>query len=286
MREISEFQTDPSSQVGNTDHLKVVAIVVTYQRPAVLARTLESVRAQSRSPNHVLVIDNDPEESARSLAAEFACVYVSTGSNHGYGYGISVGMENAQTADWYWVLDDDSTPSRNSLQILLEQTGPTVGVIANRGGQIRFGLIRHNLSKQPLGTVRQADFTLIDGSLVNAVAVRNVGPVRGDLFLMLEDFEFTSRVSQFGYRLLVVGGDRSVHDHLGTTSPWRGYYQSRNHLRICLDRKSLSLMFGWLAREVVIALNLIARRDAERLRWRIRGTWDGLSNRMGRRHDL
>lgn len=271
--------------------VSVAALIVTYQRPDVLAITLQAVAAQSSPPTWIVVVDNDAERVAdvERLVTSFGAQYVWAGSNLGYGAAIALGMDRAQAEsapDAYWVLDDDSTPDRDSLANLLGQLRPGAGVIANRGGAIRFGRIRHSLASLPSGAVETADFTLLDGALVTAAAVQRAGTPRRDLFMMMEDFEYTSRVREAGFDLLVVGGDTSDHRHLGSTASWRGYYQSRNLLRIAFDRRSPSLLFGWAVREVTIGANLVLRRQFRRVALRWRGAFDGARGRMGHTRGL
>lgn len=261
--------------------MHVTAIVVTYRRPDVLARTLAAVAAQTRPPNVVMVVDNDPVGSARSVCD--GVVYELAGSNDGYGAGIAVGVERAGPTDAFWILDDDSTPSKTSLERNLAHLGPGVGAVANRGGHLRFGRIRHDLAAVADGVVAEADFTLIDGTVVAAEAMRGIGPLRRDLFMMMEDFDITTRIKAAGYRLLVVGGDTSHHAHMGSSASWRGYYQARNLLRIAIERRSPSMGFGWAARESAIQARQLVRRDWQRLRWRWRGIADGVRGQMGPR---
>lgn len=134
----------------------------------------------------------------------------------------------------------------------------------------------------PAGTTRDADFTLIDGALVDAQVVAAIGYPRADLFMMMEDFEYTTRARRAGYRLVVVGGDTSEHLHLGSSAPWRSYYQARNLLRIALDRRSPTLLMGWTLREIGFAVALLRSRRWSTMALRARGAMDALRGRTGR----
>jgi GT2 family glycosyltransferase len=265
--------------------MQVTAIIVTYRRPETLASTLLAVGRQTRPVDLVVVVDNDPLGSA-AQTARGECMYVQSPTNGGYAAGIALGMQSAPGTDAYWILDDDSAPDPGSLALVESQLLPGVGVAANRGGHLRFGRIRHDLRDLDEGVIADADFTLIDGAVVRSECVVAVGPPRGDFFMMMEDIEFTTRVKSAGYRLVVVGGDKTEHQHLGSAAPWRGYYQARNHLRICIERRSLRLFAGWFSREAATQTHLVRHLDRVRLRLRWAGVRDGLLNRMGRRHDV
>ena len=265
--------------------MDVVAVVVTFGRPDVLRNTLAAIRSQSVDVDGLVVVDNDAEsERVRDIVASFDGAYVPAGANLGYGAGIALGMRYARRAldpASYWILDDDSTPDPASLARLLPATGEGIGVVANRGGHLRMGRIRHSLGSLPRGTSRDADFTLVDGALVSAAVVDAVGVPREDLFMMMEDFEYTTRARSAGFRLVVVGGDSAQQLHLGSSAPWRHYYQTRNLLRISLDRRSPSLVFGWAVREAGILAALVRSRQWSKIALRFRGTIDALRGKMG-----
>ena len=151
-------------------------------------------------------------------------------------------------------------------------------VVGNRGGRIVFGRIQHGF--QDGAKINQADFTLVDGAVVSKEAVDAVGFPRTDLFMMLEDVEYTTRIADSGGQLFVRPVE-STALHMGYSSPWRSYYQSRNHLRIAIDRRSLAWIFGWGSRTVGLCLADLKLKRWAQLRFRLVGAWDAVWNRMG-----
>lgn len=267
-----------------------VAIVVTYKRPDLLLRTVDAVVAQTVAASAVIVVDNAAAvELAEELSTRHpAVIYVPSAENLGPGGGFGVGLRRAEreiTADWYWLLDDDSPPALDALELALavaaDQSGP-IGAIGLRGGHVRHGRIRHDL---PLGTVsspERADFLLVDGSIVSAQAIRRVGYPRADFFIMMEDLEFSLRIGESGLPLVVRPADGSQNLYQGSGAAWRGYYQSRNLLRMALERRSISWLWGWVVREVGINAHHARHRRWVAMRYRLRGATDGITNRMGR----
>jgi rhamnopyranosyl-N-acetylglucosaminyl-diphospho-decaprenol beta-1,3/1,4-galactofuranosyltransferase len=281
--------------------LRVAAVVVTHNRSAVLADTLRAARAQTRPPDRVYVLDNaSDDETSEILRTDFPdIIHVRTAENLGCSGGLARGIERASVDgfDAYWLLDDDSPPQPGALATLLtaaESTSERTGIIGCRGGKVTFGLIRHvdharRLSHhQPRDGLFAADFVLLDGSLVLARVVDEIGLPRADYFTMLEDVEYSLRAGQANFDVLMTRRDLVHRKHLGSapgSAVWRGYYQSRNHLRMALDFRSPVLLFGWVARQalsIVAALRAPDRRW-QRIRLRSRGTWDALLGRMGRR---
>lgn len=266
--------------------LSVGAVIVTFRRPEVLMRTLLAVLAQSHPVEMVVVVDNDADDDVKNRVADIGderLAYVPMPENEGFGAGLATGMESLtrSAVGWMWLLDDDSPPAFDAVAGALEFAAPPVGAIATRGGFIKLGLIRHRLGGA-FGASGEAHFTLLDGALISTAAVRRVGLPRTDLFMMMEDVEYTTRLRCAGYRLYVRPRDASEFLYLGARSSWRAYYQARNHLRIALDLHKWSWLFGWLYREVASALHAIRRRDLEAIRLRSRGSLDALRNRMGR----
>jgi len=282
-----------------TSH-QVAAIVVTYNRSAALAETLRAVHEQTRPPDSFYVVDNGGDEStAELLQNEFPDVlHLRTGSNLGTG-GRAYGIEAARAAgfDAYWLVDDDSRPLPDALEALLagaNRGSGQVGMIGGQGGVVRLGLIRHiddprRLTRSRLNdNLFAVDFVLLDGSLVLGHTVEAVGLPRVDYFIMMEDVEYPLRARRAGLEVLLLARDTVNRLYLGSTpgsSLWRAYYQSRNHVRMALDLRSPSLLFGCLIRQVYFLLAALAAPDRrwKRLKLRLRGISDGLRGRMGRR---
>jgi rhamnopyranosyl-N-acetylglucosaminyl-diphospho-decaprenol beta-1,3/1,4-galactofuranosyltransferase len=275
------------------DH-RVGAVIVTYRRPETVQRTVAAVLLQTAGIDEIVVVDNDADPAvAASLSALSPRVtYVAAAGNDGFAAGLALGIDHLRVGldpDWMWLLDDDSPPVRTALAAALhvaaahEATSSIpLGVVANRGGHIVAGRIRHDLSSVAGTAPQRADFTLVDGTIVSAATVAAVGLPRADLFSMLEDIEYTTRIRLAGFALLVRQADESTFLHMGSQSEWRHYYQARNHLRIAIDLRQWSWLWGWWVRETGIGLHLVSRRRGAALRLRWRGAFDAVRNRMGK----
>ena len=182
---------------------------MTYQRVDTLLDTLAAVLEQSHPPDVVVVVDNDSDRRVEREVALMGSnvVYEPSPSNVGYGAALALGMRILRSSldpDWYWLLDDDTPPSVDYLGGVLEMatdSSYSPWVVANRGGTIVRGRIRHGFDRRD--EVNLAQFTLVDGALVSRKAVEVVGFPREDLFMMLEDVEYTTRISSAGGVLLV-----------------------------------------------------------------------------------
>jgi GT2 family glycosyltransferase len=280
--------------------LRVAAVVVTYNRRAVLPETLHAIQAQTHPTDRLYVVDNASEDSTPDLLrTEFPdAKHIRLGENLGHTGGLARGIAAARDDgfDAYWLLDDDSSPDVDALDMLLaalRDDGPS-GIVGSKGGILRHGLIRHlddrrvRIGKRVAGRPFSVDFVEFDGSVVLREVVDTIGLPRVEYFIMLDHVEFALRARRAGFGVRVLPRDVMDRKYLGSipgAALWRGYYQSRNHLRMALDFRSPSLLFGCIARQarfMVAALRAPDRR-LERIALRSRGLWDALRGRMGRR---
>lgn len=97
----------------------VCAVVVTHRRPDELAKSLDAVCAQSRVPDHLVVIDNDDDARVRDIVngQPVPSTYLGSRRNLGGAGGFALGMLHALAlgADWIWLADDDGRPQDSSV---------------------------------------------------------------------------------------------------------------------------------------------------------------------------
>jgi len=97
----------------------VVAVIVTRDRPVLLAQSLAAIAGQSRRPDHVVVVDNGPDDAVRTTveASGLPATYLPSRRNLGGAGGFALGMLHALAlgADWIWCADDDGRPADSSV---------------------------------------------------------------------------------------------------------------------------------------------------------------------------
>jgi rhamnopyranosyl-N-acetylglucosaminyl-diphospho-decaprenol beta-1,3/1,4-galactofuranosyltransferase len=280
---------------------RIAAVVVTHNRSRVLAGALAAIAAQTRPADAVYVVDNASSDDTPEYVARAhpAVRYLRLSDNTGSGPGLAVGIRaaHADGFDGFWLMDDDSQAAPDALALLLSIAGefPTgIGVVGFHGGIVRRGRILHLEGREDLHRCPEispgtfvVDFVLLDGALVSREMIEAVGVPRADFFMMMGDVEYPYRARRAGLRVLLYERDLMNRDHLGSSgwpAPWRGYYQTRNHLRWALDLRSPALLFGWLVRLVkfVVVAALRAPDRGRRIRYRLQGARDGFRGRMGR----
>src|SRR5947209_6687626 len=101
----------------------VWAVVVTFNRKALLEQNLAALDASKPKPDHVLVIDNASTDGTPEMVREkFPWADLRTlPENVGGAGGFHAGMQTAYDggAEWIWLMDDDTIPQPDSLAKLL-----------------------------------------------------------------------------------------------------------------------------------------------------------------------
>jgi rhamnopyranosyl-N-acetylglucosaminyl-diphospho-decaprenol beta-1,3/1,4-galactofuranosyltransferase len=290
------------------------AIVVTFNRSELLRRTLATLLRQTRPLDDVIVVDNGGSDGTdQVIPREFPSIrYLRLPENRGPGAAFGEGMELALRLGhrWTWMMNDDSFPDPRALEQLgraLERSpGSDVGVICCRAtGQspLNMGALWNRgrpvyLAKQAValedGVVHSVDIANFAGALVRREVVETVGLPTPDYFLMFEDYEYSLRIRRAGFRILVATDSVIDHLHAGSgdasswSPPWRGYYQTRNHLYFLLhQRRSLEGLGFWMTRngKLLVATALQGDQKLDRIRLRLLGAWHGLRGRTGKTID-
>ncbi len=295
---------------------RVVAVVVTHDRPALLRRCLEALAAQApRAPDSVLVVDNaSPGPGTARVLEEFPAARVlRRPENLGGAAGYRAGMEAAlrDGADWVWAMDDDGRPrDPDCLHGLLGAAARTGAVLVaplvldvdaperlafplRLGGRTRFTAAELG----ECGDDLRGRAHLFNGALIAAPLLFSVGLPDPRLVIRGDEVDFLLRVRRFAGDAGVVltprcaflhpGGAAEIHPILGgayyatlPTDARKQFYQFRN--RAWIFRRHG--MWGWLAADVVRygCFWLGTRRDPAGLaRWAA-ASWAGLRGDLAR----
>ncbi|ASO17812.1 rhamnopyranosyl-N-acetylglucosaminyl-diphospho-decaprenol beta-1,3/1,4-galactofuranosyltransferase [Actinoalloteichus hoggarensis] len=104
----------------------VVAVIVTRHRAELLADSLKVIAAQTHRPDHVIVVDNGPDQPARAIveSCPLPTTYLVSHRNLGGAGGFALGMLHALSlgAEWVWLGDDDGRPGdETALETLMSE---------------------------------------------------------------------------------------------------------------------------------------------------------------------
>jgi len=200
----------------------VIAVVVTHRRPDELAASLAALGAQTRPPDHLIVVDNDgtPDASpeVRDLVAgqPIPATYLGSRRNLGGAGGFALGMLHAlaQGADWVWLADDDGRPQgADALTTLLAcaqrhglaEVSPMVCNIDDPqrlAFPLRRGLVWRRraaeLRTEPGQDLLRGIASLFNGALFRASTLEAIGVPDLRLFLRGDEVEMHRRLVRSG----------------------------------------------------------------------------------------
>ena len=287
----------------------VWAVVVTHNRRELLRQCLEALRAQTRRPDRILVVDNASTDGTRELVRlEFGddVELLALPENAGGAGGFHAGLKAAHSggAEWAWLMDDDTIPRPDALAALLAAPGRLAGIarpllLSSRAVWIDGRL--HPMNEQVfkrdpepfiescergLLPLRMATFVSL---LVHRDAVDRFGLPLAHYFIWSDDIEYTARILREDQGFLV---PESVVEHR-TRQPYtavtdsgdRFYFHVRNNLymlrgRAWTVREKLSLVWalGYTTQEYLRA-NHFRRRSVKTV---LRGFHHGLSRARAR----
>lgn len=282
----------------------IAAVVVTYNRRALLARCVDCLLRQTWPDLDIWVIDNASTDGTGEMLAPMVrdgrVHYANTGGNLGGAGGFEYGFRLAAQKDYRyaWVMDDDSMPEPTALEVLMraaEELG-SFGYLSGKTLWTDGSICRMNVQRD-LKLRNITDFTptrIPSGAatfvslLVPVRVIREVGLPIGEFFIWADDLEYTRRISR-KYPCWVITDSVTVHHcatnnggNIATDAPERiarYRYAYRNEV-VLYRREGIRGAARLMLRTPLHVLRVLAKSDGRRLE-RIRvifgGTFEGLS---------
>jgi rhamnopyranosyl-N-acetylglucosaminyl-diphospho-decaprenol beta-1,3/1,4-galactofuranosyltransferase len=192
----------------------VVAVVVTRHRRELLTDSLKMIAAQTRPPDHLVVVDNGPDEPARDIveSCPVPSTYLVSQRNLGGAGGFALGMLHALSlgAEWVWCADDDGRPADETvLQTLITEAqsrglAEISPVVANMDTPEKLAFpLRRGLTWKRSAAELGSDFlpgiaSLFNGALFRASALDVVGVPDYRLFFRGDEVEIHRRLVRAG----------------------------------------------------------------------------------------
>lgn len=193
----------------------VWASVVTRNRIEMLKDCIESLRAQTRKPDKILVVDNESDDGTAEWVSKQSDLLVVRQSNKGSAGGQYTALKTAYEggAGWTWTMDDDVLPRPDALEKLLaawevartpfllaskvvgpggeSMNTPGIDMSAPANGYCTWDeLLEH-------GMVRIEESTFVS-ILVSREALQKAGYPIAELFIWGDDTEFSRRCAKSG----------------------------------------------------------------------------------------
>ena len=228
---------------------KVIAVVVSYNRHALLVECIEAIRKQSRQPDAILVVNNgsadyssvwlDKQEDIIHLYQE------NSGSAGGFKAGLQWAYEHGFT--WIWCLDDDGYPKENALEALLatNETQPVLINCAVINKEDKKSFVWKTANYKTLNEVKENILEGVahpfNGSLIHRLVIERVGLPDSSLFHRGEEAEYYYRITR-RHQIRALTVTSAVYYHPSTkysykkewnlNESWSTFYHVRNQLAI------------------------------------------------------
>lgn len=195
----------------------VIAVVVTRDRPASLALSLEAIGEQTRRVDHLVVVDNGIDPKVAELLEGFPAptTYLPSRRNLGGAGGFALGMLQALAlgADWVWCADDDGRPDgpdvlatllTTAVEYSLDEVSPMVLDIEHPE-QLAFPLrrgLRWRRRRDDFDDVRLLEgyASLFNGALFRSEALDVIGVPDYRMFVRGDETEIHRRLMRSGLR--------------------------------------------------------------------------------------
>ncbi|MCI6068636.1 MAG: glycosyltransferase family 2 protein [Alloprevotella sp.] len=237
--------------------MKIIAVVVTYNRCALLQRTVNCLRNQSVPLSEILVVNNGATDGTGDWLAAQTDLRVVTQENVGGSGGFHRGIDEAYRlgAERIWCMDDDVFPRPDCLEKLLaaEASHPDAALLAPRrlqeGRIVCHDFTRYNLSN-PFASMYAGRIaplcpsvptyvvgTAFEGPFFRRELVERIGLPNKELFIFCDDTDYCLRAHLAGLKMLYVPSalmdkekffDRDTWAERERKKKWKRFYQVRN----------------------------------------------------------
>lgn len=293
-----------------------MVVVLSYEGREDTLACLESLERQTWPALTTVVVDNGSKDGSPDAVREHhpRAVLIETGENLGFAEGNNVGMRHAIElgADYVLLLNNDALAAPDAVSTLVEtaREKPAAGALCPlivfadpedkvwyagarydarlpyNGRQEGYGQPATVIATEPYPTGRLSGAAV----LVPVRVLERVGLLAADLFLHMEDVEWSLRMRAAGFGLWVVPAARVVHRVSiasgGEHSTTIAYFALRNTLAVG-DRHGPGGARGRLRRAAILMVHVAHARRAERRLENLRALFEGWrdyrAGRMGPR---
>ncbi|HMJ48530.1 MAG TPA: glycosyltransferase family 2 protein [Ferruginibacter sp.] len=228
---------------------KAIAVVVSYNRAALLAECIKALRNQTIPPDAILVVNNGSTDNTENWLKQQKDIFFITQNNVGSSGGFNAGITWAYKHgySWIWCMDDDGYPKEDALEILL-QNEPAERSLLNCAvinKEDKKSFVWKTGKYKTIDEVNEAMIPNIghpfNGTLIHRSIIEKVGTPNHRLFLWGDETEYYYRIIKT-YNIPVYTVAKSIHYHPATAfsykldwdfpTSWKMYYYVRNRFVI------------------------------------------------------
>jgi rhamnopyranosyl-N-acetylglucosaminyl-diphospho-decaprenol beta-1,3/1,4-galactofuranosyltransferase len=255
---------------------RIVAIVVTHNRRALLATCLQALLDQRLSCD-VIIVDNASTDGTQAslrtqgLFHDDRVHYLRLDENSGGAGGFYHGLKYALSREWewFWLMDDDAKPQPTALENLLLHASDSNTIYGSAPVGIENGkkrlcwtmtpvqrqqktLIKYHEFLRDLEPVERLPFL---GFFLHRNVIHLVGLPDPTFFIYHDDNDYCERARKLGVKFILVKSSIILHPlqkihirpFLGSNlryrdmPPWKIYYDVRNAIRVARKHSPRSL---------------------------------------------
>lgn len=241
---------------------KVIAVVVTYNRQALLSECVTALRNQSRHLDAILIVNNGSTDTTEKWLLEQPDLFFISQKNVGSSGGFSAGINWAfqKGYSWIWCMDDDGYPKEDALEKLLDADDGTLRLmncaVIDKEDKKSFVW-----KTKQYKTLDEVDCKTIEGighpfngTLLHRRIVERVGVPGPKFFLWGDETEYYYRIVNRN-KIPVCTIPGSIHYHPASafsitqdwdySSAWKMYFYVRNRFhihRVKFNNKAVALL--------------------------------------------
>jgi rhamnopyranosyl-N-acetylglucosaminyl-diphospho-decaprenol beta-1,3/1,4-galactofuranosyltransferase len=228
---------------------KVIAVVVTYNRQALLSECITALRNQTRKPDAILVVNNGSTDNTQQWLQQQKDIYYINQKNIGGAGGFSTAIQTGYKKgyEWIWCMDDDGAPKEDALEQLLAVETNELKLlncaVINKDDKRSFvwNTGGHRSLDEVQGNIIEGIGHPFNGTFINRRIIERVGVPKAQFFLWGDETEYYYRIVKTN-NIPVCTVASSIHYHPASTfsfkqdwdyaSAWKMYYYIRNRFHI------------------------------------------------------
>ena len=230
---------------------RIIAIIVSHNRHALLVQAIEAIRNQTVPPHDILVVNNGSSDLTSVWLDKQKDIIQITQENKGSAGGYHAGMAWAHKHNysWLWCMDDDSYPETDALEHLMQYAAynpekPLLNsAVINKQDNNCFVWATGGcqIVDQVGELYIQGEAFPFNGTLIHRSIVDQVGLPLSQLFYWGEEREYLNRII-YKHKIPAVTVMNSRHYHPPATyshrnewdyqTSWKMYFFVRNRYKV------------------------------------------------------
>lgn len=237
---------------------KIGVFICNYNKAEMVVKCVRTILDQTMQDFDVFVVDNaSTDDSVKQLNKAYGdlITIIQNGDNLGGSGGFGRGIRTALEMDYeyFMLVDNDAFLNEDVIELLYNyiSSHDDVGIcgvetlylqdhnkIQDLGGKLdlenyRWGGILGNMPELEGGSVLECDYVASCCVIARTSAVRVFGGFPEENFIYWDDIEWCTKCRRAGYKVVVNGAAKVLHDMSGASKKnmFLRYYSNRNRLK-------------------------------------------------------